>query len=64
MSGAEGRRGEGISRRGELLASKGNETKSSALPHVAWNACLRAIGGGGGVFQVGETQELDSGQCR
>lgn len=51
MSGAEGRRGEGISRRGELLASKGNETKSSALPHVAWNACLRAIGGGGGSFR-------------
>ena len=63
MSGAQGRRGEGISRRGELLPSKGDETKLSSSPR-----CLECIPQsywwGDGVLQVGETQELDSGQCR
>lgn len=38
MSGAQGCGDEGISRGGELLASKWGEIKSSALPHVSWNA--------------------------
>lgn len=46
MSSAQGRGGEGISRGGELLASKWGEIKSSALPHVSWNAHFRAVGGG------------------
>ena len=46
VSSAQGRGGEGISRGGELLASKWGEIKSSALPHVSWNAHFRAVGGG------------------
>lgn len=60
MSSAQGRGDEGISRGGELLASKWGEIKSSALPHVSWNAPLQGllVVGSGGVVQRVRSRNL------